>query len=149
MKTESSNVRVTSKRLYLLTYIRSWALPEKLPIVQSFRKFPPSNFKEPEGSSPCSQEPSTGPYPEPVRSSPCQKGCSTGNVTDSYSNMLGSNLSCIPTVLTEGFRNFNSVNKQNFKDNIVFRLQLLPSKSFSIHRRHLLRYCLLISSVVK
>jgi hypothetical protein len=30
----------------------------------------PSNFKEPEGSSACSQEPSTGPYPEPVRSSP-------------------------------------------------------------------------------
>jgi hypothetical protein len=25
----------------------------------------PSNFKEPEGSSPYSQEPSTGPYPEP------------------------------------------------------------------------------------
>jgi hypothetical protein len=23
----------------------------------------PSNFKEPEGSPPCSQEPSTGPYP--------------------------------------------------------------------------------------
>jgi hypothetical protein len=31
----------------------------------------PSNFKELEGSSPCSQEPSsTGPYPKPVRSSP-------------------------------------------------------------------------------
>jgi hypothetical protein len=25
---------------YLLTYLRSWALPEKLPIVQQFRKFP-------------------------------------------------------------------------------------------------------------
>jgi hypothetical protein len=25
---------------YLLTYVRSWALLEKLPIVQSFRKFP-------------------------------------------------------------------------------------------------------------
>jgi hypothetical protein len=25
---------------YLLTYLRSWALPEKLPIVQPFRKFP-------------------------------------------------------------------------------------------------------------
>jgi hypothetical protein len=25
---------------YLLTYLRSWALPEKLPIIQPFRKFP-------------------------------------------------------------------------------------------------------------
>jgi hypothetical protein len=30
----------------------------------------PSDFKELEGSSPCSQQPSTIPYPEPVRSSP-------------------------------------------------------------------------------
>jgi hypothetical protein len=27
-------------RRFLLTYLRSWALPEKLPIVQPFRKFP-------------------------------------------------------------------------------------------------------------
>jgi hypothetical protein len=54
---------------YLLTYVRSSALPEKLPILQPFRKFP-ANFKEPEDSSPCSQQPSTGPYPEPVRSTP-------------------------------------------------------------------------------
>jgi hypothetical protein len=55
--------------LNLLTYLRSWALPEKQPIVQPFRKFP-AHFKEPESSSSCSQEPSTGSYPEPVRSSP-------------------------------------------------------------------------------
>jgi hypothetical protein len=30
----------------------------------------PSNFKVPDASSSCSQEPSNGPYPEPVRSSP-------------------------------------------------------------------------------
>jgi hypothetical protein len=29
-----------SQIIYLLTYIRSWALPKKLPTVQPFRKFP-------------------------------------------------------------------------------------------------------------
>jgi hypothetical protein len=54
---------------YLLTYVRRWDLPEKLPIVQPFRKLP-AILKEPEGSSPCSQDHTTSPYPEPVRSSP-------------------------------------------------------------------------------
>jgi hypothetical protein len=44
-----------------------YLLNENLPIVQPFKEIP-SNFKEPEGSTPCSQEP--GPNPEPVRSSP-------------------------------------------------------------------------------
>jgi hypothetical protein len=42
----------------------------------------PSNFKEPEGSSPCSEEPSTDPYPEPVRSSPYHP---TVSLKDPYS----------------------------------------------------------------
>jgi hypothetical protein len=39
-----------TKLHYLLTYLRSWALPEKLTIVQPFRKFPDilRNQKEPE-----------------------------------------------------------------------------------------------------
>jgi hypothetical protein len=48
----------------LLTYVRSWEAAN-CPAIQEI----PSNFNEPESSSPCSQEPSHGPYPEPVRSS--------------------------------------------------------------------------------
>jgi hypothetical protein len=52
---------------YLLTYGAepSWEAANCAAIQKIL-----SNFKEPEGSSPCSQEPSTGPYPEPVQSSP-------------------------------------------------------------------------------
>jgi hypothetical protein len=52
----------------LLTYLRkelspSWEAANCAAIQEI-----PSNFKKPEGSSPCSQDPSIGPYPEPVRS---------------------------------------------------------------------------------
>jgi hypothetical protein len=51
---------------YLLTELSpSWEAANRAAIHEI-----PSNFKEPEGSSPCSQWPSTGPYSEPVRSSP-------------------------------------------------------------------------------
>jgi hypothetical protein len=36
--------------------------------VQPFKN--PPHFMEPEGSIPCSQKPSTGPYPEPYQSTP-------------------------------------------------------------------------------
>jgi hypothetical protein len=49
-----------------LTHSWSWALLEKLPIVQLLMNF--QHFMEPEGSVPCSQEPSTGPYREPDQS---------------------------------------------------------------------------------
>jgi hypothetical protein len=49
-----------------LTYL----LTELSPSCEAANCAASQHFKEPEGSSPCSQEPSTGPYPEPDRSSP-------------------------------------------------------------------------------
>jgi hypothetical protein len=42
----------------IITYLRTELSPSGEATIQKI----PSNFKEPEGSSPCSQEPSTGPY---------------------------------------------------------------------------------------
>jgi hypothetical protein len=50
------------------TYLRNWALLEKLELYSHARTS--QDFMEPEGPLPCSQEPSTGPYPEPDQSSP-------------------------------------------------------------------------------
>jgi hypothetical protein len=72
----------------ICTYLRSWALPEKLPIVQSPRNS--QHLKEPKGSSPCSQEPSTGPYPEPDRSNPHHPILSLYDLTTLYLNTLKS-----------------------------------------------------------
>jgi hypothetical protein len=53
--------------IYILTYGAE-------PFLRSFQLCSHSgtsqHFKEPEGSSPCSQDPSIGPYPEPDRSNP-------------------------------------------------------------------------------
>jgi hypothetical protein len=55
----------SNRNTYLLTELNpSWEAANCVAIHEIS-----SNFKEPEGSSPCSQEPSAGPYPEPVRSS--------------------------------------------------------------------------------
>jgi hypothetical protein len=52
---------------YLLTYGAELFLEgANCAVIQEI----PNNFKESKGSSPCLQEPSTGPYPEPVWSSP-------------------------------------------------------------------------------
>jgi hypothetical protein len=53
--------------IYLLT-LWSRIFFEKLIVIQLIKKYP-AFFTEPEGSSPCSQKPATGPYPEPAESS--------------------------------------------------------------------------------
>jgi hypothetical protein len=64
--TEEYQKRITYLLIYLCTELSpSWEAANCAAIQDI-----PSNFKEPEGSSPCLQEPSTGPYPEPDRSSP-------------------------------------------------------------------------------
>jgi hypothetical protein len=55
---------------YLLTYLLTELSPSWEAANCGAIQDIPNNFKEPEGLSPCSQEPSTGPYPEPVRSDP-------------------------------------------------------------------------------
>jgi hypothetical protein len=54
----------------ILTYLRTEMSPSWEAANCAAIQEIPSNFKEPKGSLPCSQEPSTGPYPEPVGSSP-------------------------------------------------------------------------------
>jgi hypothetical protein len=58
------------KLIYILTYLLTELSPPWEAANCAAIQEIPSNFKKPEGSSPCSQEPSTGPYPEPVWSSP-------------------------------------------------------------------------------
>jgi hypothetical protein len=57
---------LVEKVSYLLTELSTSYEAANCAAIQEI----PSNLKEPEGSSPYSQEPSTVPYPEPVRSSP-------------------------------------------------------------------------------
>jgi hypothetical protein len=60
----------TFQKSLLFTYLRTELSPSwEAANCEAIQEIP-NNFKEPEGSSPCSQEPSTGPYHEPVRSSP-------------------------------------------------------------------------------
>jgi hypothetical protein len=62
----------------LLTYLLTpWCrvLFENLIITQFIKKYP-AFFMEPEGSSPCSEKPATGPYPEPDESSSLHRSLS-------------------------------------------------------------------------
>jgi hypothetical protein len=60
----------TTTSFYLLTYLLTYSMVqdifEKLIVTQLVEKYP-ALFMEPEGSLPCSQKPTIGPYPEPVQ----------------------------------------------------------------------------------
>jgi hypothetical protein len=64
------NTNVIFNPISLLTYLFTELSPPGEAANCAAIQEIPSNFKEPEGSSPCSHEPSTGPYPELDRSSP-------------------------------------------------------------------------------
>jgi hypothetical protein len=68
--TFSNHIRgsVCSSGAPSLAYLWSWTLLEKTQILQVLKKFPA--FYGTKSALPCSQEPSTGPYPEPDQSSP-------------------------------------------------------------------------------
>jgi hypothetical protein len=64
--------------MYLLTYLlTSWRriLFEKLVVSQLVKQ--PAFCMKPVGSFPCSQKPTTGPYPEPAESSSPRRSLST------------------------------------------------------------------------
>jgi hypothetical protein len=63
--------------MYILTpWCRIWF--EKLVVTQLIKH--PAFFMEPEGSSPCSRKPATGPYPEPAESSSLHRSISLRSI---------------------------------------------------------------------
>jgi len=52
---------------YLLTYSLTHSMVQNI-ILKAYQIYP-TFFMEPEGSSPCSQKPASGPYPQPLESS--------------------------------------------------------------------------------